>query len=98
MHEADEKTIMRYLGGLDPRYAHVVKLQQYNTFDEVCVLAYGVKQQKKSKPLKREFPKPLPKSQPFNKGSSFKPSKPVTQPLSPHKRTKLHEIDLAPAP
>jgi len=37
LRESEEQTIVRYLGGLDPRYAYVVELQQYTTFDEVCV-------------------------------------------------------------
>ena len=27
LQEAEEQTIVRYLGGLDPKYAHVVELQ-----------------------------------------------------------------------
>ena len=59
---------MRYLGGLDPRYAHVVELQQYTTFDEVYVLAHKVGQQKKSKPLKRDFPNLYPGANLLTKG------------------------------
>jgi len=44
---AKDQTIVRYLGGLDPRYANVIELQQYSTFNEVCVLANKVEQQKK---------------------------------------------------
>jgi len=69
LQEAEEQTIVRYLGGLDPKYAHVVELQSYTTFDEVYVLAYKVETQMKSRPYRREFAKPLPKGQPFNKGS-----------------------------
>jgi len=42
LREAEEQTIVRSLGGLDPKYAHVVELQQYKTFDQVCVLAHKV--------------------------------------------------------
>jgi len=45
LREAEKQTIVWYLGGLDPRYAHMVELQQYATFDEVCVLAHKVEQQ-----------------------------------------------------
>jgi len=38
--EVKDQAIVRYLGGLDPRYANDVELQQYSTFDEVCALAY----------------------------------------------------------
>ena len=50
-------------------YSHVVELQQYTTFEDVGVLAHRVEQQKKSKVVKRESPKPFPRSQNFNKGS-----------------------------
>ena len=64
LQEAEEQTIVRYLGGLDPKYAHVVELQTYSTFDEVCVLAHKVETQVKSRPHKRELAKPLPEEQP----------------------------------
>jgi len=44
IHEPEEQTIVRYLGGLEPKYANVVELQQFTTFDEVCVLAHKVEQ------------------------------------------------------
>ena len=76
LREAEEQTIVRYLGRLDPMYAHVVELQQYTTFDEVCVLAHKDEQQRKAKLHERDLPKPFPKSQPFNMGSSYPPVKP----------------------
>ena len=42
IQEPEEQTIVRYLRGLDPRYANVVELQAYTTSDEVCVLAHKV--------------------------------------------------------
>ena len=48
LHEPEKQTIVRYLGGLDPRYANVIELQAYTLFDEVCVLAHKVEQQKKA--------------------------------------------------
>ena len=88
------KLFVKYLSGLDPRYAHVVKLQQYSSFDDVCVLAHRVKQQKKSKPFKKDLPKPpLPKSSPFNKGSFQPPSKPTTLFSTPPQRTQLHKTN-----
>ena len=42
IQEPKEQTIVRYLGGLDPRHAIVVELQAYTAFDEVCVLAHKV--------------------------------------------------------
>jgi len=82
LQEAEEQTIVRYLGGLDPKYAHVVELQSYTTFDEVCLLAHKVETQVKTRPYKRDFPKPLLKGPPFNKGSSLTPPKPSPTPVS----------------
>jgi len=42
LHEPEEKTIIRSLGGLDPRCAKFIDLQAYTSFDEVCVLAHRV--------------------------------------------------------
>jgi len=47
IHEPEEQTIVRYLGGLEPEYANVVELQQFTTFSEVCVLAHKVEQQQR---------------------------------------------------
>jgi len=90
IQEPEEQTIVRYLGGLDPRYANVVELQQYTTFDEVCVLAHKVEQQRKSRPFKREFSKPLPRNQPLNKGSSSQTQtpRPTAQPFQTPQKTQ----------
>jgi len=82
LQEAEEQTIVRYLGGLDPKCAQVVELQSFSTFDEVCVLAHKVETQIKSHPIKRDFSKPLPKGRPFNKGSPSYPPKPINTPPS----------------
>ena len=99
LHEPEEQTIVRYLGGLDPRYSNIVDLQAYSTFDEVCVLAHKVEQQRKSKPLpKPENPKPPPQEQTFNKGSS--PSPPFHHPytsLAPQK-SQTPQKNLFPPP
>jgi len=42
LQELEEQTIVRHLGGLDLRYANIVDLQAYTSFDEVCVLAHKV--------------------------------------------------------
>jgi len=42
LQEPEKQTIMRYLGGLDPKYALVVELQTFTTFDDICVLAHKV--------------------------------------------------------
>jgi len=78
---------MRYLSGLDLRYAHVVELQQYSSFDDVCVLDQRVEEQKKSKTFKKDLLKPsLPKNPPFNKGSFQPPRKPTASlPNTPSK-------------
>ena len=99
LHEPEEQTIVRYLGGLDPRYSNIVELQASSTFDEVCVLAHKVEQQRKSKPLpKPENPKPPPQEQTFNKGSS--PSPPFHHPytsLAPQK-SQTPQKNLFPPP
>ena len=33
LHQPEEQTIVRYLGGLDPTYANLVDLQAYTSFD-----------------------------------------------------------------
>jgi len=77
IQEPEEQTIVRYLGGLDPRYSNVVELQSYASFDDVCVLAHKVEQQKKEKqPFKPQNTQPLTQNQPFNKGSSNPTPKP----------------------
>jgi len=58
IHVPEEQPTIRYLGGLDPRYANIIKLQQYTMFGEVCILAHKVEEQKKAKPYKRDFPRP----------------------------------------
>ena len=42
IQQSEDQTIMRSLSGLDLSYAHVVELQQYSSFDDVCVLAHRV--------------------------------------------------------
>ena len=55
----------------------MVELQAYASFDDVCVLAHKVEQQKKAKhPQKPPNTKPFIRNQPFNKGSSNPPPKP----------------------
>jgi len=83
LHEPEEQAIVRYLGGLDPRYANVVDLQASTSFDEACVLAHKVEQQKKKKQLLRyENPNPSPHDQIVNKGSSSSTPKPTAS-ISP---------------
>jgi len=58
-------------------------LQAYTSFDEVCVLAHKVEQQKKSKlPSRHEIPKSSPQEQTVNKGSSSYTPKPTAS-ISP---------------
>ena len=42
IQEPKDQTIVRYLGGIDPRHSNVIKLQAYTSFDDVCVLAHKV--------------------------------------------------------
>ena len=86
LQEAEEQTIVRYFGGLDPKYAHVVELQPYTTFDEVCVLAHKVETQLKTRPHKRDLVKSIPEEGPFHKDSPPIPPKPkVPCPSYPQK-------------
>ena len=91
LQKAEDQTIVRYLGGRDPMYTTVVELQQYSTFNEVCVLSHKVKQQRRTKTYERDFPRPLPKSQPFNMGSSFPQPKPTAISPSTPQKPKLHQ-------
>jgi len=47
IQELKDQTIVRYLGGHDPKYCSIVELEQYATFDKVRVLAHKVEQQSK---------------------------------------------------
>ena len=51
IQEPEDQTIIRYLGGLNPKYSNAVELQQYSTFDEICLLAHKVEKQMKSRPF-----------------------------------------------
>ena len=75
IQEHEEQTIVQYLGGLKPKYSKVVKLQQFTTFDEVCVLAHKVEQQRKKQHAKHDFPKPRNHNPLFNKGSLNQPQR-----------------------
>jgi len=55
IQDSKDQTIVRYLGGVDPKYANVIKFQQYSMFDVVCVLAQKIEQQKIAKPFKHDF-------------------------------------------
>ena len=78
LQEPEEQTIVRYLGGLDPRYSNVIELQAYTTFGEVCVLAHKVEQPKKAKQsFKPQSLKPLNRNTPFSNESSYLPPKPT---------------------
>ena len=68
IQEPEEQTIVRYLGGLEPKYSNVVELQQYSTFDEVCVLAHKVEQKKRRNPQDENFPNPRLELHLFTRG------------------------------
>ena len=42
LQEPEDQTIVGYLSGFNPKYSHVVELQQYTTFEDVWVLAHRV--------------------------------------------------------
>ena len=86
LQESEDQTIVRYLGGLDPRYSNVVELQQYTSFDQVCILAHKIEQQRKTRTYIGELPKPPPQNRPFNKGSSYLlPKNRALPPFTPQK-------------
>jgi len=93
IQEPEGQIIVRYLGGLDPRYSNVVELQAYASFDGVCVLAHKVEQQKKAKqPQKSQNTRPFIRNQPFNKGSSNPPPKPqIPFPSNPQRTPALQK-------
>jgi len=68
IQEPEEQTIVRYLGGLVPKYSDIVELHQFTTFDEVFVLAHKVQQQRKKQPFRHEFPKPPNHNPPCKRG------------------------------
>jgi len=57
----------------------MVELQQYTMFDEVCVLAHKMEQQRKKNSYKHDYPQPSGQNQPFNKGSSNPTPRPIAQ-------------------
>jgi len=65
IQEPEYQTIVRYLGGLNPKYSNVVELRGYSTFDEVCLLTHTVEKQRKSKSFQCEFSQSLPFEQTF---------------------------------
>jgi len=83
IHEPEEQTMVRHLGRLDPKIAKVVELEAFTTFDEICVLAHKVEQQRRSRfHIHEEVPTFLPQEQPFNKGSPNLVPKPTAPPTS----------------
>jgi len=49
LKEDEDQTLVRYLGGLDERIAHVVELPPYHTLDELSSLNRKVEIQKRSR-------------------------------------------------
>ena len=71
-----QQTIVRYLGGLDPKYAHVVDLQAFTTFDGVCILAHKVEQQMKNGQSKETFLNLFPLAHLFMRRTHSNPPNP----------------------
>nr|GEW10680.1 hypothetical protein CTI12_AA145160 [Tanacetum cinerariifolium] len=78
----DPQTLVRYLGGLEPRVAHVIKLRTYQTLAKLTLLAHKVDSQQQTKG-KQEFTRPNFKSNLYQKQTTT--AKPVTHltPKSP---------------
>jgi hypothetical protein len=79
IHEKEEQTIARYLGGLNTDIAHPVQLQQYWSVEDVICLALRVEKQipKRSSYKKFSFTEnsPYPRKPPVEQpSSSVKPS------------------------
>jgi len=78
--EVKKQTIARFIGGLNQDIAHMVELQPYCTFEDVCKLAIKVEKQKMA--MKSMVAKPftkgtsLFKSPHFNKGTTFQKGSP----------------------
>ncbi|GJU63817.1 zinc finger, CCHC-type containing protein [Tanacetum coccineum] len=72
--EDDPQTLVRYLGGLEPRVANVVELHSYQTLTELTLLSHKVDSQQRSKG----------KFEPTRQ--SFKPTT-YSKPTSTHKTT-----------
>ncbi|XP_022018930.1 uncharacterized protein LOC110918962 [Helianthus annuus] len=63
----DPQTLVRYLGGLEPRVANVVELQRYETLAEMTVLAHKIDSQQRAQGKQdstRPTFKPNPNSKP----------------------------------
>ena len=72
LYEDENQTLVRYLGGLYERIAHVVKLHPYTTLDELSSLTHKVEPQKRVKG-KSEAPKPLNRNYPPQRPSDSTP-------------------------
>ena len=94
LKENEEQTLVRYLGGLDERVAHVVELHPYHTLDELSTLARKVEIQKKgrskpepTKPPFRPYPSQRPTTvNPKPNSSNPKPPSPPTPKSAPQNR------------
>ena len=78
------------MGGLDPTYAHVIELQHYSKFDEVCVLSHKVKQQKKFESSIEKFSSPHARAN-LLQGELFPPPKSIASPSSTIQKNQLHK-------
>jgi len=86
IQDPKEQAIVRYLGGLEPKYANVVELQQFTTFDEVCVLAHKVEQQRKE----NLSGKSTPNTTKMNLYHSYPLNKPLTSGVQSNHLNSIH--------
>nr|GEW76399.1 reverse transcriptase [Tanacetum cinerariifolium] len=75
MPEDDPHTLVRYLGGLESRVAHVVELHPYETLAELTLLAHKLDSQQRTKG-QQEFTRPNFKSNSYQKSTIT--TKPIT--------------------
>ncbi|KAJ0442056.1 putative nucleotidyltransferase, Ribonuclease H [Helianthus annuus] len=82
LDEDDPQTLVRYLGGLEPRIAQIVELQPYTSLAELTVLSHRVEVQQKTRnkyePQRTTSSKPNPSQTytPTSKTSASTSSKP----------------------
>ncbi|XP_021995301.2 uncharacterized protein LOC110892449 [Helianthus annuus] len=80
--EDDPQTLVRYLGGLEPRVANVVELQPYETLADLTVLAHKVDVQQRSKG-KQELARPNFRSNSYPRPNADTKPPPAINPKTP---------------
>ncbi|GKB42957.1 transposon ty3-I gag-pol polyprotein [Tanacetum coccineum] len=102
--EDDPQTLVRYLGGLEPRVANVVELHSYQTLTKLTLLSHKVDSQQRSKgkfePTRQSF-KPTTYSKPTSTHKTTTPTNsqnPKSEPSKAPRRCFEFESDLVVSP